>query len=66
MSMKIVRSTKLTLKFANDGKKQRLRIIMSEYSKVVNFFIDLFWEPTHYQNATPKSSPCHSRYMALC
>ncbi len=42
--MKIVRSTKLTLKFANDGKKQRLRIILSEYSKVVNFFIDLFWE----------------------
>ena len=45
--MKLVRSTKLTLKFANDGKKQQLRLILSEYSKVVNFFINLFWdEPT--------------------
>lgn len=42
--MKLVRSTKLTLKFANDGKKQQLAEILSEYSKVVNFFINLFWE----------------------
>jgi IS605 OrfB family transposase len=42
--MKILRSTKLTLNFANDGKIERLQAILAEYSKVVNFFIDLFWE----------------------
>jgi putative transposase len=42
--MKLYRSTKLTLKFANDGKKQQLLLILQEYSKVVNFFIGLFWD----------------------
>jgi transposase len=42
--MKLIRSTKLTLKFANNSKKQQLRLILTEYSKVVNFFINLFWE----------------------
>jgi IS605 OrfB family transposase len=42
--MKLIRSTKLTLKFANNSKKEQLRLILNEYSKVVNFFIDLFWE----------------------
>ena len=45
--MKIIRSTKLTLKFANQSKKQQLTEILGEYSKVVNFFINMFWnEPT--------------------
>lgn len=45
--MKLIRSTKLTLKFANEGKRQQLRSILTEYSKVVTFFINLFWdEPT--------------------
>jgi transposase len=42
--MKLIRSTKLTLKFVNKSKKQQLLLILTEYSKVVNFFIDLFWE----------------------
>ena len=42
--MKIKRSSKCTLKFATESKKQRLYEIMDEYSRVVNIFIDLFWE----------------------
>ena len=42
--MKIKRSSKCTLKFATESKKQRLYEIMNEYSRVVNIFIDMFWE----------------------
>ena len=42
--MRILRSTKLTLKFANVGKLEGLKTVLSEYSKIVNFFINSFWE----------------------
>ena len=41
--MKIIRSTKCSLKFSTTKKKSELNIILTEYSKVVNFFIDSFW-----------------------
>lgn len=41
--MKITRSVKCSLKFANVGKLQQLRDILAEYGRVVNVFISRFW-----------------------
>lgn len=41
--MKITRSTKCSLKFSTNSKKEKLKTILEEYSKTVNFFIDFFW-----------------------
>jgi len=41
--MKIIRSTKCSLKFASSSKKKQLSIVLAEYSKVVNLFINHFW-----------------------
>ena len=41
--MKLIRSTKCSLKFCTTKKQNDLLIILSEYSKVVNIFIDYFW-----------------------
>src|ERR1017187_6482173 len=41
--MKIVRSTRLTLKFANKGKRDRIASILSEYGRCCNEYIRLFW-----------------------
>lgn len=41
--MKIVRSSKCTLKFSTKQKRSNLRLVLSEYSLVVNFFIVYFW-----------------------
>jgi IS605 OrfB family transposase len=42
--MKIIRSTKCSLKFATVAKRQEVQRVLAEYGRVVNFFIDLFWE----------------------
>ena len=42
--MKIIRSAKCSLKFSTAHKKQQLGIILSEYGKVVNIFIEHFWK----------------------
>jgi len=44
--MKIKRSSICSLKFSNQGKLIKLREILAEYGKVVNFFIDEFWLET--------------------
>ena len=41
--MKIVRSTKCSIKFATKKKKLELQTILKEYGKVVNVFVDYFW-----------------------
>ena len=42
--MKINRSTKLSLKQATPAKHQELSRVLDEYARVVNGFIDLFWD----------------------
>ena len=42
--MKIIRSTKCSTKFATNKKKIELQTILQEYGKVVNIFIDYFWD----------------------
>ena len=49
--MKINRSTKCSLKFANQGKMQTLGEVLSEYGRVCQFFIDHFWK----EGLRPKS-----------
>jgi len=41
--LKIVRSTKCSLKFTTDQKRIQLRGVLSEYGHVVNIFIEHFW-----------------------
>ena len=41
--MKIIRSTKCSLKFTTEAKRQELRRVLEEYGQVVNFFLDIFW-----------------------
>ncbi len=42
--MKIVRSSKCSIKFATKKKKDELQTILQEYSNVVNIFIEYFWK----------------------
>lgn len=42
--MKITRSTKCSLKFLTASKRQELNTVLFEYGKVVNHFINLFWD----------------------
>lgn len=39
-----IKSSKLTLKFAHDGKIEQLRKFIDEYRQVAKFFIDIFWQ----------------------
>ena len=41
--MKVIRSTKCSLKFASSKKKEQLSVVLAEYGKVVNLFINYFW-----------------------
>ncbi len=53
--MKVFRSSKCSLKFSTKAKLDKLQFIINEYSKVVNFFINQFWEttPTKMQLLAP-------------
>lgn len=42
--MRINRSVKCSLKFANEGKRDTLAFVLVEYGNVVNFFIEHFWQ----------------------
>ena len=39
--MKIIRSSKCSLKFANKSKLGLINLLLVEYSKAVNYYIDL-------------------------
>lgn len=43
-ALKIQRSSKLSLKFSTENKRDQLREILAEYGRVVNFFIFHFWQ----------------------
>lgn len=49
--MKLIRSTKCSLKFATYSKLQELKSILQEYGTVCNFFIEHFWN-----NSIPSKS----------
>ena len=48
--MKIVRSTKCSIKFATKKKKYELNTVLKEYGKVVNIFISYFWDKPEFDN----------------
>jgi IS605 OrfB family transposase len=41
--MKITRSTKCSTKFLTKKKKEQLSVLLKEYGKIVNLYIDFFW-----------------------
>jgi len=43
-SMKFIRSSRCSLKFATAHKRQELKTVLSEYGRVCNIFIDHFWD----------------------
>jgi transposase len=49
--MKLIRSSKCSLKFATQSKLDELKTILTEYGKVCNVFIEHFWK-----NGTPSKS----------
>jgi IS605 OrfB family transposase len=49
--MKLIRSSKCSLKFATKHKLNELKTILAEYGKVCNIFIEYFWK-----NGTPSKS----------
>jgi len=42
--MKVIRSSKTSLKFVNQGKLTQLHEVMDEYSRVCNIFILMLWK----------------------
>jgi hypothetical protein len=42
--MRINRSTTCSLKFSSKEKRDTVRILIAEYARVVNHFIDIFWQ----------------------
>lgn len=52
--MKVNRSSKCSLKFANPKKRLLLKRILDEYGRVVNYYIDKFWGDPPHKNAIYK------------
>lgn len=53
--MKIIRSSRCSLKELSEAKREKLQKIISEYGAVVNFFIQHFWEETPPKSQLLKS-----------
>lgn len=58
----MIKSTKTTLKFANSGKLDQLRLFIGEYRKVVMDFVDILWKENDVTPLVPKeiTSQIHS------
>jgi len=40
----MIRSSKISLKFSNKNKREKINLFIEEYKKVAQFFVDIFWE----------------------
>ena len=50
----MIRSTKVTLKFVNPGKREKLNEFLSEYKRVEQIFVDLLWDEVKVSSLVPK------------
>ncbi len=50
----MIRSSKVTLKFANTEKRQQINLFIDEYKNVISQFIDLLWNLEKVPNLIPK------------
>jgi len=50
----MIRSSKVSLKFANTGKKNQVADFLSEYKSVLAKFVDLLWEKEKIPTLLPK------------
>lgn len=46
----MIRTTEHSLKFITDYKKQKLDILFDEYQRVVNCYVNLFWNKTSWKS----------------
>lgn len=51
----MIRSTKVTTKFANVNKRQEIHQVIDEYRRVVGIFVDKFWKMDKVPTLVPKS-----------
>ena len=51
----MIRSTKTTLKFANEGKRNQVSLFVDEYRRVVSEFVDLLWNEVNIPSLLPKT-----------
>ncbi|MGK0289308.1 MAG: IS605 OrfB family transposase [bacterium] len=54
--MKLIRSTKSTLKYTTKQKKEAISMLLLEYKSAVNQYIDLFWNDENLRVGNIKSS----------
>jgi len=52
----MIRTSTLTLKFANTGKLESLLRVIQEYKRVVNSYIDVLWENPESKSFLPKET----------
>ena len=52
----MIRSTKTSNKFSNEGKLEKLYLFMDEYRNVVKQFVDLLWEAEKIPTLLPKET----------
>ena len=50
----MIRSTKVSLKFSNRGRRDDLKAFVKEYRRVVGLFIDILWEEKSVPSLLPK------------
>ena len=50
----VIRTSTLSLKFANTGKTESLTRVIQEYKRVVNLYIDILWEHPSSKSFLPK------------
>lgn len=53
----MVRSSKLTLKFANTGKREKVSELLDEYTRVAQFFVDTIWDKYPVNSGIPSLMP---------
>ena len=51
----IIRSSKVSLKFSNKTKKDRIKLLINEYKKIVQEFIDILWTEDKIPTLLPKN-----------
>lgn len=56
----MIRKSTINLKFANNGKLEKVKEIAEEYVRVVNFFIDILWEQGQFSGTFVKNTTVDS------
>lgn len=56
----MIRKSTINLKFANNGKLEKIKLIAEEYQRIVNIFIDNLWEQQQFSGSFVKDTTVES------